>query len=105
MGHDCHLFENANALMRVLPAILLAFRDAALLERCSIEQAHVTHNHPQSDAATLCFARMLADLLAGPQIETHSHAVLRALIAAAKADGSLNAISQKWLKQPLPADL
>lgn len=53
------------ALMRNLPAVLYAFRDAALLERCSIEQAHVTHNHPLSDAATLCVARMLADLLAG----------------------------------------
>ena len=53
------------ALMRVLPAILFAFRDMALLERCALEQAHVTHNHPLSDAATLCFARMLADLLAG----------------------------------------
>lgn len=31
-----------------------------------------------------------ADLLAGPQIEAHSHAVLRALIAAAKADGRID---------------
>ncbi|WP_434589850.1 tellurite resistance TerB family protein [Pseudomonas sp. R4-83] len=31
-----------------------------------------------------------ADLLAGPQIEEHSHAVLRALIAAAKADGRID---------------
>ncbi|NMG30836.1 ADP-ribosyl-[dinitrogen reductase] hydrolase [Aromatoleum evansii] len=53
------------ALMRVLPAILFAFRDADRLDRCVIEQAHVTHNHPLSDAATLCFAHMLADLLAG----------------------------------------
>ncbi len=30
---------------------------------------------------------------------------VNAIIAAAKADGSLDAISQKWLKQPLPADL
>jgi polar amino acid transport system substrate-binding protein len=30
---------------------------------------------------------------------------VNAVIAAAKADGSLEAISQKWLKQPLPADL
>lgn len=37
-----------------------------------------------------------ADLLAGPQIETHSHAVLRALIAAAKADGRIDA-SEKHL--------
>ena len=27
------------------------------------------------------------------------------IIADAKADGSLEALSQKWLKQPLPADL
>ena len=53
------------ALMRVLPAILFAFRNPDLLERCVIEQAHVTHHHPLSDAATLCFARMVADLLAG----------------------------------------
>ena len=53
------------ALMRNLPAVLYAFRDAVLLERCSTEQAHVTHNHPLSDAATLCVARMLADLLHG----------------------------------------
>lgn len=31
-----------------------------------------------------------ADLLAGPQVEEHSHAVLRALIAAAKADGRID---------------
>jgi polar amino acid transport system substrate-binding protein len=30
---------------------------------------------------------------------------VNAIIASAKADGSLNAISEKWLKQPLPADL
>lgn len=30
---------------------------------------------------------------------------VNAIIAAAKADGSLNAISEKWLGQPLPADL
>jgi polar amino acid transport system substrate-binding protein len=32
-------------------------------------------------------------------------AKVNAIIASAKADGSLNAISEKWLKQPLPADL
>lgn len=37
-----------------------------------------------------------ADLLAGPQVEEHSHAVLRALIAAAKADGRIDA-SEKQL--------
>ncbi len=32
-------------------------------------------------------------------------AKVNAIIASAKADGSLNTISQKWLKQPLPAGL
>ena len=31
-----------------------------------------------------------ADLLSGPEVEEHSHAVLRALIAAAKADGRID---------------
>ncbi|MBV4459021.1 tellurite resistance TerB family protein [Pseudomonas sp. COR58] len=31
-----------------------------------------------------------ADMLSGPQVEEHSHAVLRALIAAAKADGRID---------------
>ncbi|WP_338581631.1 tellurite resistance TerB family protein [Pseudomonas sp. MAG733B] len=31
-----------------------------------------------------------ADLLAGPELEDHSHAILRALIAAAKADGRID---------------
>jgi ADP-ribosyl-[dinitrogen reductase] hydrolase len=53
------------ALMRNLPAVLYAFRDPARLDRCSIEQAHLTHNHPFSDAATVCVARMLAVLLHG----------------------------------------
>ena len=32
-------------------------------------------------------------------------AKVNGIIASAKQDGSLNAISEKWLKQPLPADL
>jgi len=51
------------ALMRNLPTILLAFRDPLLLDRYSIEQARITHHHPFSDAATLCFARMVAELM------------------------------------------
>ncbi|HJV28281.1 MAG TPA: ADP-ribosyl-[dinitrogen reductase] hydrolase [Aromatoleum sp.] len=68
------------ALMRNLPAILFAFRDAELLARCSIEQAHVTHHHPFSDAATLCISRMIALLLQGG----HWRDNLRALRGLAK---------------------
>ncbi|WP_322847304.1 tellurite resistance TerB family protein [Pseudomonas sp. B33.4] len=38
-----------------------------------------------------------ANLLAGPEIEEHSHAVLRALIAAAKADGEIDAREQQMI--------
>jgi ADP-ribosyl-[dinitrogen reductase] hydrolase len=53
------------ALMRNLPTVLLAHHDAALLERLSVDQAHVTHHHPLSDAATVAVARMTAALLHG----------------------------------------
>jgi uncharacterized membrane protein YebE (DUF533 family) len=38
-----------------------------------------------------------ANLLAGPEVEEHSHAVLRALIAAAKADGEIDAREQQMI--------
>jgi uncharacterized membrane protein YebE (DUF533 family) len=38
-----------------------------------------------------------ADLLSGPEIEDHSHAVLRALIAAAKADGRIDAAEKQLI--------
>ncbi|MFY0731645.1 tellurite resistance TerB family protein [Pseudomonas sp. NFX15] len=37
------------------------------------------------------------DLLAGPEAEEHSHAILRALIAAAKADGRIDAAEQQMI--------
>ncbi|MNV65973.1 Inner membrane protein YebE [compost metagenome] len=35
-------------------------------------------------------AMRTVDMLAGPEVEEHSHAILRALIAAAKADGRID---------------
>ena len=71
------------ALMRNLPAVLFAFGDPVLLERCSLEQAHLTHNHPFSDSATLTFAAMTADLLRNEDpraglkmIRTHAKALI-----------------------------
>ncbi|MFL1526697.1 tellurite resistance TerB family protein [Pseudomonas sp. O230] len=37
------------------------------------------------------------DLLSGPEVEDHSHAVLRALIAAAKADGRIDAAEKQMI--------
>ncbi|HET6718738.1 MAG TPA: ADP-ribosyl-[dinitrogen reductase] hydrolase [Rhodocyclaceae bacterium] len=55
------------ALMRNLPTILYAFRDPARLDRLAIEQAQLTHNHPFSDAATVCFARAIGEILRGAE--------------------------------------
>jgi ADP-ribosyl-[dinitrogen reductase] hydrolase len=52
------------AAMRVLPVALATYGDDAAFERAAIEQAHLTHNHPLSDAATLTLGRMVHVLLA-----------------------------------------
>lgn len=51
-------------------------------------QAYQTWQRSQASAPQQ--APRTADLLSGPEIEDHSHAVLRALIAAAKADGRID---------------
>ena len=46
------------AAMRMAPVAILTLGDDLLLERYGIEQAHITHNHPLSDAACLCLGRL-----------------------------------------------
>lgn len=53
------------AAMRTLPVSLCTLGDDALLESCTREQAHLTHNHPYSDAACICLGRMLHAALMG----------------------------------------
>jgi ADP-ribosyl-[dinitrogen reductase] hydrolase len=53
------------AAMRNLPVVLGTLGDASACARCSLEQAHLTHRHPLSDAATLTIARMTRLLLRG----------------------------------------
>ena len=53
------------AAMRNLPAALATLGDRAAFERLSLAQAHVTHHHPLSDAATLGLGRLLRGLIAG----------------------------------------
>jgi len=52
------------ALMRNLPVVLATLGRQDRLWQASLEQAHVTHHHPLSDAATLAFGEMLHVLLA-----------------------------------------
>lgn len=56
------------AAMRNLPVVLATFNDTGTLARCSVEQAHLTHNHPLSDAATLTLGRLTQLLLLGGSI-------------------------------------
>jgi ADP-ribosyl-[dinitrogen reductase] hydrolase len=51
------------AAMRNLPTVLVSLASEALLVQRSLDQAHITHNHPQSDAATAALARMTRQLL------------------------------------------
>ena len=51
------------AAMRNLPSVLATLYDEAAFERVSLGQAHVTHHHPLSDAATLTLGRMTRRLL------------------------------------------
>jgi ADP-ribosyl-[dinitrogen reductase] hydrolase len=47
------------ALMRMAPVALCTMGDGELLTRQTLAQAHLTHNHPLSDAACLTYGRML----------------------------------------------
>lgn len=53
------------AAMRMLPAALFSLPDAELLKKYAIEQAHLTHNNPLSDAACLCLGQLLHMALCG----------------------------------------
>ncbi|MDD5140135.1 MAG: ADP-ribosyl-[dinitrogen reductase] hydrolase [Verrucomicrobiales bacterium] len=66
-GNLCVLFAEENggngAAMRNLPTVLVSLESEELLIRRSLEQAHITHNHPKSDAATAALACMTRRLL------------------------------------------
>lgn len=53
------------AAMRIVPVALFTLGDTSLLERCTMEQAHLTHNHALSDAASVYLGRMLHLAIAG----------------------------------------
>jgi ADP-ribosyl-[dinitrogen reductase] hydrolase len=53
------------AAMRMAPVALLTLGDAEGLARTAVEQAHLTHNHPQSDLACVALGRMVHRALLG----------------------------------------
>jgi ADP-ribosyl-[dinitrogen reductase] hydrolase len=72
------------AAMRMAPVALFSLGDERLLERCAVEQAHLTHNHPLSDAACVTLGRMVQAALLGAD-RFALHALARELIAACPA--------------------
>jgi ADP-ribosyl-[dinitrogen reductase] hydrolase len=50
-GPPCEGDAGNGAAMRMVPVALATLGDAARMERWAIEQAHLTHHHPLSDAA------------------------------------------------------
>lgn len=57
------------ACMRNLPVVLACLHDPKALESWSLQQAHITHNHPLSDAATVALGRMTAGLILGQDMQ------------------------------------
>lgn len=55
------------AAMRMLPAALYSLPDRELLRKYALEQAHLTHNNPVSDAACLCLGEMLHLAICGAE--------------------------------------
>lgn len=68
-GEPCEGDAGNGAAMRILPIALATFGDDAAFEQAAIAQAHITHYHPLSDAATLCLGRFVHALLAGQGIK------------------------------------
>ena len=55
------------AAMRMLPVALYSLPDRELLGKYALEQAHLTHNNPVSDAACLCLGEMLHLAICGAE--------------------------------------
>ncbi|MCQ8104244.1 ADP-ribosyl-[dinitrogen reductase] hydrolase [Methylomonas sp. SURF-2] len=53
------------ACMRNLPVVLATLRRSEDFPAWSLQQAHITHNHPLSDAATLALGRLTGRLIKG----------------------------------------
>jgi ADP-ribosyl-[dinitrogen reductase] hydrolase len=85
---EVHVPENPHAAgngacMRVLPvAIATLGRSATDVERAVIAQAHVTHNHPLSDAGAVCVTRMVQRALLGEDKNALLHGEARPLVQA-----------------------
>jgi ADP-ribosyl-[dinitrogen reductase] hydrolase len=69
------------AAMRNLPVVLSTLDSDAHFESRTLQQAHLTHHHPLSDAATLALGRMTRHLLLGGSRDGCA-SIARELVAA-----------------------
>ena len=61
------------AAMRMAPVALATLGDDLLLQRCTLEQARLTHHHELSDAGCLCIGRMVqAAVLGADRFDLHA---------------------------------
>ncbi|MBI3901926.1 MAG: ADP-ribosyl-[dinitrogen reductase] hydrolase [Nitrosomonadales bacterium] len=67
------------AAMRIFPLVLATLNDDAAFRQQMLEQAHLTHNHPLSDAATLALGEMTRVLLKGGGVK-ECREVVKALL-------------------------
>lgn len=58
----CDTDAGNGAAMRNVATVIASLHSDEALARRSVEQAHLTHNHPLSDAATVALARMTREL-------------------------------------------
>jgi len=68
------------AAMRMAPVALCTLGDATQLQRYAIEQAHLTHHHPLSDAACQCLGQMVHEAMLGAD-RFRLHEITRDLVA------------------------
>jgi ADP-ribosyl-[dinitrogen reductase] hydrolase len=57
------------ALMRMVPVALYTLGDEERLGRYAVEQAHLTHNNPLSDAACIFFGRLVHRAIMGATLD------------------------------------
>ncbi len=69
-GPLCNEDGGNGAVMRMTPVAIASLADAQLLEAWAVEQAHITHHHPLSDAACIHVGRLLHLAYLGRSRET-----------------------------------
>lgn len=76
---------------------MLAYQAYSAWQKSQQQQAPAQAVHSSAMAMP-----QTVDMLAGPEVEEHSHAILRALIAASKADGRIDEQEKKLIYGEIP---